>query len=93
MNKAELVDAVAKKTSLKKSEIESVIESTFDSILEALKAKEEVRLIGFGTFAVAKSKATTARNPRTGESISVPEKYKAKFRPGKVVTDALESIK
>ena len=89
MNKTELVDAVAKKANLKKADAESAVESVFGSIIESLKNKEEVRLLGFGSFAVAQTKATTARNPRTGESIQVPAKLKAKFRPGKMITDAL----
>jgi DNA-binding protein HU-beta len=93
MNKAELIDAVAKTSGLKKMDAESAIDATFNAIINALKSQEEVRLLGFGTFLVAQTKATTARNPRTGATIQVPAKLKAKFRPGKQISDSLESIK
>lgn len=89
MNKTELVDAVAKAANLKKVDAENAVESVFSTIINSLQNKEEVRLLGFGSFVVAQTKATTARNPRTGETIQVPAKLKAKFRPGKMITDAL----
>ncbi len=93
MNKTELIDAVAKASGLKKVDAETAIDATFSAIIGSLKSKEEVRLLGFGSFVVAQTKATTARNPRTGEAIQVPAKLKAKFRPGKQITDTLEAIK
>lgn len=90
MNKTELVDAVAKAANLKKVDAEGAVDATFAAITEALTNKQEVRLVGFGSFVVAQTKATTARNPRTGEKIPVPAKFKAKFRPGKIITEALE---
>lgn len=90
MNKTDLIDAVAKAANLKKVDAESAIEAAFGAIIGALKDKQEVRLLGFGSFVVTKTKATMARNPRTGEKIPVPEKLKAKFRPGKQITEALE---
>lgn len=89
MNKSELVDAVAKTTNMKKVEAEAAVEAVFSNIIKSLAEQEEVRILGFGSFVVAQTKATTARNPRTGESIDVPAKLKAKFRPGKLITDAL----
>ncbi|CAO5675182.1 MAG: DNA-binding protein HRL53 [Holosporales bacterium] len=90
MNKSELVDAIAKATDMKKVDIEPVVDALFDAIVNALKNKEEVRILGFGTFSTVLTKATTARNPRTGEKIDVPAKNKIKFRPGKQATDAVE---
>ncbi|MCZ6591940.1 MAG: HU family DNA-binding protein, partial [Alphaproteobacteria bacterium] len=49
----------------------------------------EVRLIGFGTFSVANRKATTGRNPRTGETIQIPARRQAKFKAGKALKEAV----
>ncbi|CAO4846913.1 MAG: DNA-binding protein HU 1 [Holosporales bacterium] len=90
MNRSELVDVIAKATDMKKVNIEPVIDAVFSTIVDALKNREEVRILGFGTFAAVLTKATTARNPRTGEKVDVPAKYKIKFRPGKQASDAVE---
>ncbi|CAO5678568.1 MAG: DNA-binding protein HRL53 [Holosporales bacterium] len=92
MNKTELVDAVAKASGLKKADAETAIDAAFNAIINALKNKEEVRLLGFGSFVTTQTKATTGRNPRTGEPIDVPAKWKAKFRPGKQISEALENL-
>ena len=67
MNKNDLIGAVAETSGLSKSQAASAVESVFESISTALKKGDEVRLVGFGTFSVAKRKASTGRNPRTGE--------------------------
>lgn len=88
MNKSELIDAVSKASNLKKAEAERAIDATFESITNALSTGTEVRLIGFGTFAVVDTKASTGRNPRTGEAIQIAAKRKPKFRAGKQLSDA-----
>ncbi|MDP2192944.1 MAG: HU family DNA-binding protein [Alphaproteobacteria bacterium] len=89
MNKSELVDAVAKAADLKKVDAEKAIDATFQAITQSLAQNNEVRLIGFGTFDVVETKASTGRNPRTGEAIQIPAKRKPKFRPGKQLTDSV----
>ncbi len=89
MNWNDLIDAVAGKTDLKKSDASKVVDAVFDSIGEALKGGEEVRLVGFGTFSVAKRAASEGRNPRTGERIRIAASRQAKFRPGKGLRDKL----
>ena len=64
-------------------------EATFDAITKALKKGGEVRLVGFGTFAVAKRKASTGRNPRTGEEMKIPASNQPKFKAGKALKDAV----
>ncbi len=91
MNKSDLVAKVATATGLTKVHAERAIEATFASITGALKKKEEVRLIGFGTFAVVHRAATEGRNPRTGAKIKIPAKRLPKFRPGKQLKDAVEA--
>jgi DNA-binding protein HU-beta len=90
VNKSDLITAVASKSGLTKADAERAIDATFESIQNSLKKKEEVRLIGFGTFAVSQRPATEGRNPRTGEKIKIPAKKLPKFRPGKQLKEAVE---
>ena len=83
MNKNDLVAAVADASGLSKTDAGKAVEATFDAITKALKKGGEVRLVGFGTFAVAKRKASTGRNPRTGEPVPVPAKRLPFFKVGK----------
>lgn len=90
MNKAELVSSVAKASNLTKADAERAVDGVFSSITQSLVKGEEVRLIGFGTFAVAERAATTGRNPRTGAPIAISAKKLPKFRAGKQLKDAVE---
>jgi DNA-binding protein HU-beta len=87
VNRNELVDAVASKTDMRKSEASKAVDAVFDSIQEALKDGDEVRLVGFGTFSVASRAATEGRNPRTGEKIRIAASKQPKFKPGKGLRD------
>jgi len=89
MNKNELVAEVAKLAELTKVDAAKAVDAVFDAITAQMKKKEEVRLIGFGTFLVTKRAATTGRNPRTGESINIPASNVPKFRAGKGLKDAV----
>lgn len=89
MNKQELIDAVATETDLPKTQAQEAIEAVIACITKALKSGEEVRLVGFGTFAVADRAATTGRNPRTGEAIKIPASKQPKFKAGKELKDAV----
>ena len=89
MNRNELVDAVSSKIDMKKSEASKAVDAVFDSIAEALKDGDEVRLVGFGTFSVASRAASEGRNPRTGEKIQIAASKQAKFKPGKGLRDSL----
>lgn len=66
-----------------------VVSTTFDAIERALTKGERVNLVGFGTFEVAQRAARVGRNPRTGESISIPEARTPRFRPGKVLRESV----
>ncbi len=89
MNRNELVEAVASKTELRKSEASKAVDAVFESITNALKSGDEVRLVGFGTFSVASRAASEGRNPRTGEKIKIAASRQAKFKPGKGLRDSL----
>ena len=88
MNKGDLVNEVAKLVSTKK-EAQAAVDCVFESITKALKKKDTVTLVGFGTFKVNKRKARTGRNPRTGEEIKIKAKKVPKFIPGKGLKDAV----
>jgi len=88
MNKADLVNEVAKVVGAKK-EAQAAVDSVFTTIKKALKKKDTVTLVGFGTFKVEKRKARKGRNPRTGEEIKIKAKRVPKFVPGKAFKDAV----
>ncbi len=89
MNKQELIGAVADASGLGKGDASKAVEAVFDSISGALKRGDEVRLVGFGTFSVSKRKASTGRNPRTGEPMTIKASTQPKFKAGKGLKDAV----
>ncbi len=89
MNKLDLIAAVADSADLPKAKAAEVVDAVFAAIEGALKKQEEVRLVGFGSFATAKRKAAKGRNPRTGEDIDIPESTSVRFKPGKSLKDAV----
>ena len=89
MNKQELIATVADQAGLGKGEAIRAVEAVFDSISAALKKGDEVRLVGFGTFTLSKRKASTGRNPRTGEPMSIKASTQPKFKAGKGLKDSV----
>ena len=89
MTKADLVKGLSEVTCSKK-EAEAAVNTVIGMISGALKKGEKVRLIGFGTFSVAKRAARKARNPRTGKEIKVKAKKVPKFTPGKTLKDIVK---
>ena len=87
----ELIASVASSAGLSKSDATRAIESFLDSITNALKRDEKVRIVGFGNFSVSHRKATTGRNPRTGESIQIPASKRPKFTVGKALKDSVNN--
>ncbi|HIJ43831.1 MAG: HU family DNA-binding protein [Rhodospirillales bacterium] len=83
MNKNDLVAAVANEADMSKADAAKAIDGVFVAITESLQRQEEVRLVGFGTFSVAKRAASQGRNPRTGERINIPASNQPKFKAGK----------
>ena len=88
-NKNDLIGVVAEKAGLTKAQAGEAVDAVFDAITSSLKSGDEVRLVGFGTFAVSKRKATVGRNPATGADINIPASNQAKFKPGKGLKDAI----
>ncbi len=89
MNKQDLIGAVADGSGLSKSDASKAVEAVFDAIAGALKKGDEVRLVGFGTFSVSKRKASTGRNPRTGEAMTIKASSQPKFKAGKGLKDSV----
>jgi len=89
LNKNDLIAAVADGSGLSKADAAKAVDAVFDSITGTLKKGGEVRLVGFGTFSVAKRAATTGRNPRTGETIKIAASKQPKFKAGKGLKDAV----
>jgi DNA-binding protein HU-beta len=89
MNKQELVGAVADAAGLAKTDAAKAVDAVFDAITGELKKGGDVRLVGFGTFSVTKRKASTGRNPRTGETMTIKASSQPKFKAGKGLKDAV----
>ena len=92
MTKQQLIEKVAAKTELKKSEVEVAVDSVLAMIAEALQANERVDLRGFGSFVVKDRKERQGRNPRTGEIITIAAKRDAGFKPSKELTEKLAQV-
>ena len=89
MNKNELISSIANETGLTKTDSAKAVDAFVTSVTKALKKNDEVRLVGFGTFSVAKRAATTGRNPRTGATIKIAARKVAKFKAGKALQDSV----
>jgi nucleoid DNA-binding protein len=88
MNKADLIGKVIPVVGTQKQAKEAV-DCMLQTITEALTAKENVQIAGFGTFKVSSRKARTGRNPKTGEAIQIPAANVPKFVAGKALKDAV----
>ena len=91
MNKAQLINAIAAKCDLPKKDIDAVVNATFDTIIETMKAGEKVQIVGFGRFEVRERPARTGRNPMTGEAIEIEASRSAAFKAGNALKEALEN--
>ena len=72
MNKTQLIDVIAEKAELSKTQAKAALESTLAAITESLKEGDAVQLVGFGTFKVNHRAERTGRNPQTGKEIKIP---------------------
>lgn len=93
MNKNDLVAAVSNQSGLTKTDAAKAVDAFIDAVSAALKKGDEVRIIGFGTFAVSKRQATEGRNPRTGDVIKIAASKQPKFRAGKALKEAVNNKK
>jgi DNA-binding protein HU-beta len=89
MNKNDLISSVAEASGLSRGDAMKAVDAVFETISGALGRGDEVRLVGFGTFSVARRKASTGRNPRTGEPMSINASSQPKFKAGKGLKDCV----
>lgn len=90
MTKADLVNVMAEKAGLNKTDAEKALKAFTDAVTDALKAGDKVALVGFGTFSVGERAARTGQNPQTGAKIDIPAAKTPKFKAGKALKDSVQ---
>ena len=83
MNKAELIDKIAKDAGITKTQANDAVDSFTNAVTASLKKGDRVTLVGFGTFSVSERSARNGRNPQTGEVIKIKARKVPKFKAGK----------
>ncbi|WP_150468035.1 HU family DNA-binding protein [Francisella sp. SYW-9] len=91
MNKNELVNKIAKEADITISDAEKSLKAFINAVTHSLKKKEDVTLVGFGTFQAKKRAARDGRNPKTGETIKIKAATVAHFKAGKNLKEAINS--
>ncbi len=89
MNKTQLVEAVALKTSLKKKDAEAAVSAVLEAVSEALVAGDKVQIVGFGTFDVKERAAREGHNPATGAKITIPAAKHPVFSASKALKESV----
>ncbi|THB64044.1 MAG: HU family DNA-binding protein [Desulfovibrio sp.] len=90
MTKADLVVKIAEKANLTKANAERALNAFLEAVEQTLVKEGKLTLTGFGTFVVDTRKARKGRNPRTGAVIDIPASKVVKFRPGKLLKEAVK---
>jgi DNA-binding protein HU-beta len=93
VNKGELVDAVASKTSVTKKETDTIISAMIETIMESVSKNDKVTLVGFGTFEARQRQAREGRNPSTGATIQIPATTVPAFSAGKQFKEKVSAAK
>ena len=93
MNKAELIEVIAKDAKLSKAAAQAALDATVAAVVKAVTKGDSVSLVGFGSFSSGKRAARTGRNPQTGETIKVAAAKTVKFSAGKAFKDAVNKRK
>ncbi len=93
MNKAELIEVIAKETELSKADAGRALNAVIDTIVKTVAKKQDVQLIGFGTFKASKRAARTGKNPRTGEAVKIAAATVPKFSAGAAFKSAVNKKK
>lgn len=90
MTKADLIGKVAEKSGLTKADAERAVNGFLESVEDTLVKEGKLTMTGFGTFSVEERKSRKGRNPQTGQEITIPASKVVKFRPGKLLKDAVK---
>jgi integration host factor subunit beta len=93
MTKADLVEEVTRVTELARKESEIVVETIFESIIQALQSGDKIEIRGFGSFRTRQRGGRIGRNPKTGEKVEVPPKRIPFFKPSKELKDFVNGIR
>ena len=93
MNKAELIEVIAKEAKLSKAAAQAALDATVAAVVKAVTKGDSVSLVGFGSFSSGKRAARTGRNPQTGEAIKIPAAKTVKFSAGKAFKDSVNKRK
>jgi len=89
VTKADLVEEVVRAAEVSKKHAETIVNTVFSSIVEALRKDDKIELRGFGSFRVRRRRSRQGRNPKTGDHVDVPEKRIPYFKPGKDLKDLI----
>ena len=89
MNKAELVNVMAKETGLSKKDTEATLNAFVNAVTKELSQKGKVQLVGFGTFETRERAARTGRNPQTGKELKIAASIVPAFKAGKALKDTV----
>jgi integration host factor subunit beta len=91
LTKADLIEEVLRITELPRKESETIVETIFESIIEALQKGDKIEIRGFGSFRTRQRRGRIGRNPKTGEKVEVPAKKIPFFKPSKELKDFVNS--
>jgi integration host factor subunit beta len=91
LTKADLIEEVLRITELPRKESETIVETIFESIIEALQKGDKIEIRGFGSFRTRQRRGRVGRNPKTGEKVEVPAKKIPFFKPSKELKDFVNS--
>ena len=92
MTKKEMARSIAERMDLPQVPVLEIIQQVFDGIVDTLVTEGRIELRNFGVFEVKKRKARNGRNPRTGESVMVPEKMVVTFKQGREMEDQVRKL-
>jgi DNA-binding protein HU-beta len=93
MTKAELITQIATESELTKAQAQKALKSVIDTVFKALKKDTRLPIFGLGVFEVVKRPKRKGRNPRTGETLVIKAHKVVRFRPAKILKDAVNSAK
>ena len=91
LTKADLIEEVLRVTELPRKESETIVETIFESIIDALQKGDKIEIRGFGSFRTRQRRGRMGRNPKTGEKVEVPAKKIPFFKPSKELKDFVNS--
>jgi integration host factor subunit beta len=87
LTKADLIAEVERITELKRTDSETIVETIFENIIQALQKGDKIEIRGFGSFRTRDRRGRVGRNPKTGAKVDVPAKKIPFFKPSKELKD------